>query len=73
MPAGDGEGRIRFADEVGSQLAPDGVEVGGAYQPAGQCRQQRWAKEDDESNADQAAAHVLSLQEDTRIQGMEFK
>src|SRR6266436_8086264 len=62
MPAGDGEGGVRFADEAGSQFAADGVEVGGADQPAGQSRQERREEQKDESNADQAAAHVVSLE-----------
>jgi len=67
-----GWGAEAFQPRSTTPSAARTLEVGGAYQPAGQCRQERRAKEEDESNADQAA-HVLSLQEDTKIQGMEFK
>jgi hypothetical protein len=73
VSAGEGKGGVRFPNEVGSQFAPDGMEVGGADQPAGQSGQKWREEQKDECDADQAPAHVLSLQQDTRTRRMEFK
>ncbi len=50
------EGGVGFADKVGSEFAPDGMEEAWGYQPASDACQDRRQEEKDQQDTDEAAA-----------------
>jgi len=55
--ADGGEARVGFADEIGREFAANGVEEGRGGEPSGNSRQERREEQQNQSNANQAAAH----------------
>jgi len=57
LRAGDGEGSVRFADEIGREFSADGCEEAGRDQPAPDRRQKRREEQQDQGDADQLSTH----------------
>ena len=55
--AGGGEGGVGFADKIGRQLAADGMKEGRSSEPSGNGGQERREEQQNQSDANQAAAH----------------
>jgi len=68
--AGGGEARGGFADEIGCQLAANGVEERGSSDPSGYSSQERREEQQNQSDANQAAAHGAFIRYEKGVVGV---